>query len=120
MAATRTRLGCHSAQIDLAAISNVSSRGVLEWSDRSHAPAGISDSSADDIGGLPCIKQDLAQPPSIPEPEQISTAGPLIVELELVAHVVKSVVNGSGTEIHARTFDGTIPGHLTVRQATNI
>ena len=74
----------------------------MERSARSHAPAGTANSSDDDIGGLPRIKQDLAQPPSIPEVEQISTGGPLIVEAELVARVLKRVVDGSGTEIHAR------------------
>jgi len=82
---------------------------------RSHARAGTADFSDDDIGGLPRIKQDLAQPPSVPEHEQTSTGGPLIVEVEIVAREVKKVVNGSGTEIHARTFNGTIPGALIVR-----
>ena len=117
LAAARIGLGCHSAQVELAAISHLSSRGVVERSARSHAPAGTADSSDDDIGGLPRIKQDLAQPPSIPELEQISTGGPLIVEAELVARVLKRVVDGSGTEIHARTFNGAIPRPLTVRQA---
>ena len=62
-------------------------------------------------------KQDLAQPPSVPEHEQTSTGGPLIVEVEIVAREVKKVVNGSGTEIHARTFNGTIPDALIVRHA---
>ena len=82
---------------------------------RSYARAGTADLSADDIGGLPRIKQDLAQPPSVPEHEQTSTGGPLIVEVEIVAREVEKVVNGSGTEIHARTFNGTIPGALIVR-----
>ena len=85
----------------------------MERSARNHAPAGTADSSDDDIGGLLRIKQDLAQLPSIPELEQISTGGPLIAEAELV----KRVVDGSGTEIHARTFNGAVPGPLTVRQA---
>ncbi|MCY4593384.1 MAG: hypothetical protein OXC19_01125, partial [Bryobacterales bacterium] len=81
----------------------------------SYARAGTADLSDDDIGGLPRIKQDLAQPPSVPEHERISTGGPLIVEFEIDAREVKKVVNGSGTEIHARTFNGTIPGALIVR-----
>lgn len=68
--------------------------------------------SADDIGGLPCVKQDLVQPPFAPEHEQISIGGPLIVEVELVAREVKKVVSGSGAEFHARTFNGSIPGPL--------
>ncbi len=82
---------------------------------RSYARAGTADLSGDDIGGLPRIKQDLAQPPSVPEHEQTSTGGPLLVEVEIVAREVKKVVNGSGTEIHARTFNGTIPGALIAR-----
>ena len=82
---------------------------------RSHARAGTADLSADDTGGLPRIKQDLAQPPSVPEHEQTSTGGPLIVEVEIVTREVKKVVNGPGTEIHARTFNGMIPGALIVR-----
>ena len=76
--------------------------------------AGIADLSAAEIGGLPRIKQDLVQPPFVPEHEQVSAGGPLIVEVELVAREVKKVVDGSGTEIHALTFNGSIPGPLIV------
>lgn len=68
--------------------------------------------SADDIGGLAGTKQDLAQPSSVPEHEQISTGGPPIVEVELVAREVKKVVSGSGAEFYASTFNRSIPGPL--------
>ena len=80
----------------------------------SQARAGAADLSSDDIGGLPRIKQDLVEPPLVPMHEQISPGGPVIVEVELLAREVKKVVDGAGTEVHALTFNGSIPGPLIV------
>ncbi|MYB51218.1 MAG: nitrite reductase, copper-containing [Acidobacteriia bacterium] len=102
-------------------MSKVSRRRVLKATGAiaampaaSQGGAGSADLSSDDIGGLPRIKQDLVEPPLVPKHEQISPGGPVIVEVELVAREVKKVVDGAGTEVHALTFNGSIPGPLIV------
>ena len=67
-----------------------------------------------DISKLPRIKQELVEPPFVPEHEQVATVGPKIVEVELVAHEGKRVIDDDGTEIDALTFNGSIPGPLII------
>lgn len=102
-------------------MSKVSRRRVLKATGAlaampaaSEGGAGASALSADEIGGLPRIRQDLVEPPYVPKHEQIAPGGPVIVEVELVAEEVKKVVDGAGTEVHALTFNGSIPGPLIV------
>ena len=68
--------------------------------------------SVDDILRLPRVKQELVDPPSVPRHEQVADGGPVMVEVELVAREVKKVVDEIGTEIHALTFNDSIPGPL--------
>ncbi len=67
-----------------------------------------------DISKLPRIKQELVDPPFVPEHEQVATGGPKIVEVELVAHEGKRVIDNDGTEIDALMFNGSIPGPLII------
>ncbi len=67
-----------------------------------------------DISKLPRVKQELVDPPFVPEHEQVATGGPKIVEVELVAHEGKRVIDDDGTEIDALMFNGSIPGPLII------
>lgn len=101
-------------------MSKVTRRRVLQASGSLAAmPAASQDRdvaniSHEDIPRLPRVKQDLVAPPSVPRHEQVAKGGPVIVEIELVAREVRKVVDGSGTEIHALTFNGSIPGPLII------
>ena len=69
---------------------------------------------ASDLGKLPRVKQELVDPPFVPKHEQIARGGPVIAEVELVVHEGTKVVDESGTEIHALTFNDPIPGPLII------
>ena len=70
--------------------------------------------AAADAASLPRVKQELVPPPAVPEHEQIASGGPRIVEVELVVREDKRVIDSDGTEIHALTYNGSIPGPLVV------
>lgn len=70
--------------------------------------------AATDPASLPRVKQELVPPPAVPEHEQIASGGPRIVEVEFVVHEDKRVIDSDGTEIHALTYNGSIPGPLVV------
>lgn len=70
--------------------------------------------AATDPASLPRVKQELVAPPGVPEHEQIAPSGPRIVEVEFVVHEDKRVIDSDGTEIHALTYNGSIPGPLVV------
>ena len=102
-------------------MSKVSRRSVLKATGAlaampaaSQGGAGAADLPSDEIGDLPRVKQDLVEPPLVPKHEQVSQGGPVIVEVELVAREVTKVVDSVGTEVHALTFNGSIPGPLIV------
>ena len=67
-----------------------------------------------DSSKLPRIRQELVAPPFVPQHEQIAPGGPVIIEVELVVHEGTKVVDDSGTEIHALTFNDSIPGPLII------
>ena len=71
-------------------------------------------SAGADISGLPRIKQELVDPPFVPEHKQIAVGGPKIVEVEFVVHEGKRVIDNDGTEIDALMFNGSIPGPLII------
>ncbi len=101
-------------------MSKVTRRRILQASGSLAAmPAASQDKSTasisqEEIPRLHRVKQDLVDPPSVPQHEQMTEGGPVIVEVELVAREAKMLVDGSGTEIHALTFNGSIPGPLIV------
>ena len=67
-----------------------------------------------DIRGLPRVKQELVAPPFVPEHKQVAAGGPKIVEVELVVHEGKRVIDDDGTEIDALMFNDSIPGPLII------
>ncbi len=102
-------------------IFNVSRRGFLEsggplaaMSAMTQTVAAAVPSAGADINGLPRIKQELVDPPFVPEHEQIAVGGPKIVEVEFVVHEGKRVIDNDGTEIDALMFNGSIPGPLII------
>lgn len=70
--------------------------------------------AATDPDRLPRVKQELVAPPAVPEHEQVASGGPRIVEVEFVVREDKRVIDSDGTEIHALTYNGSIPGPLVV------
>ena len=67
-----------------------------------------------DTSGLPRVRQKLVDPPFVPEHTQVAPTGPRIVEVELVVDEARRVIDGDGTEIHALTFNGSIPAPLII------
>ncbi len=64
--------------------------------------------------GLPRVRQQLVDPPFVPDHAQVADGGPTIVEVELVVREATRVIDDDGTEIHALTFNGSVPGPLIV------
>ena len=67
-----------------------------------------------DISGLPRVRQELVDPPFVPEHEQVAAGGPKIIGVELVVHEGKRVIDAAGTEIQALMFNDSIPGPLII------
>lgn len=67
-----------------------------------------------DISTLPRVKAELATPPFVHPHSQKAVGGPKIVEFTMVIEEKKLVVDGEGTEVHAMTFNGSVPGPLMV------
>ncbi|BDA85409.1 nitrite reductase, copper-containing [Aureimonas sp. SA4125] len=69
---------------------------------------------APDVSTLPRVKVELATPPFVHPHTQKAVGGPKIVEFTMVIEEKKLVVDGEGTEVHAMTFNGSVPGPLMV------
>lgn len=67
-----------------------------------------------DVDKLPRVRQQLVDPPFVPDHAQVAEGGPRIVEVEMVVQEDTRVIDDQGTEIHALTFNGSIPGPLIV------
>ena len=67
-----------------------------------------------DVQALPRVRQQLVDPPFVPDHTQVAEGGPKVVEVELVVREDRRVIDDDGTEIHALTFNGSIPGPLIV------
>lgn len=76
--------------------------------------AAASAAAATDPAKLPRVKQELVAPPAVPKHEQVATGGPKIVEVEFTVREDKRTIDSIGTEIHALSYNGTIPGPLVV------
>ena len=70
--------------------------------------------SEEKIEDLPRVKQELVSPPFAPKHEIVANGGPKVVEITMVIEEKPMVIDGSGTEIIALTFNGTMPGPLVV------
>lgn len=67
-----------------------------------------------EIAVLPRVKVELAKPPFVHEHAQKAVGGPKIVEFTLTIEEKKMVLDDKGTEVHAMTFNGSVPGPLMV------
>ncbi|WP_104666379.1 copper-containing nitrite reductase [Ensifer adhaerens] len=67
-----------------------------------------------DISTLPRVKVDLVKPPFVHAHDQVAKTGPRVVEFTMTIEEKKLVIDREGTEIHAMTFNGSVPGPLMV------
>jgi len=67
-----------------------------------------------DISSLPRVKVELARPPFVHAHTQKAEGGPKIVEFTMTIEEKKMVIDDKGTEVHAMTFNGSVPGPLMV------
>ena len=101
-------------------MSNISRRRFLEAAGPLAAMSAMTQegtaapSAQADISGLPRVRQELVDPPFVPEHEQVAAGGPKIIEVELVVHEGKRVIDAAGTEIQALMFNDSIPGPLII------
>ncbi|NKL21147.1 copper-containing nitrite reductase [Rhizobium leguminosarum] len=67
-----------------------------------------------DLSALPRKKVELIKPPFVHEHTQKAEGGPKVVEFTLTIEEKKVIVDDQGTEVHAMTFNGSVPGPLMV------
>ncbi|MFN7090312.1 MAG: copper-containing nitrite reductase [Allorhizobium sp.] len=67
-----------------------------------------------DIAKLQRVKVDLVAPPFIHAHSQKAEGGPKVVEFTLTIEEKKIIVDDAGTEVHAMTFNGSVPGPMMV------
>jgi nitrite reductase (NO-forming) len=67
-----------------------------------------------DLSALPRVKLDLVKPPFVHEHSQKAEGGPKVVEFTLTIEEKKMILDDAGTEVHAMTFNGSVPGPLMV------
>jgi nitrite reductase (NO-forming) len=63
---------------------------------------------------LPRQHVELVAPPFVHPHQQAVNYGPKIMEFRLVIEEKKLVIDGTGTTIHAMTYNGSVPGPLMV------
>jgi nitrite reductase (NO-forming) len=69
---------------------------------------------AADIAKLDRVKIDLVKPPFVHAHAQKAEGAPKVVEFTLTIEEKKIIVDDAGTEVHAMTFNGSVPGPLMV------
>ncbi|MFL0691249.1 MAG: copper-containing nitrite reductase [Agrobacterium tumefaciens] len=69
---------------------------------------------AGDIAKLERVKVDLVAPPFVHAHSQKAEGGPKVVEFTLTIEEKKIIVDDAGTEVHAMTFNGSVPGPMMV------
>ena len=67
-----------------------------------------------DLSKLERVKLELVKPPFVHAHTQKAEGGPKIYEVTLTIEEKKIVVDDAGTEVHAMTFDGSVPGPMIV------
>lgn len=67
-----------------------------------------------DLSHLPRVKVELVKPPFVHEHTQKAEGGPKVVEFTLTIEEKKLILDDAGTEVHAMTFNGSVPGPLMV------
>jgi nitrite reductase (NO-forming) len=75
----------------------------------------VSEAAPADMSGYERVRQILVAPPFAPDHEQIPTAPPRIVEIEMVTEERLMVVDeDTGASIWALTYNGSVPGPLII------
>lgn len=69
---------------------------------------------AADIAKLERVKVELVRPPFVHAHTQKADGAPKVVEFTLTIEEKKIIVDDAGTEVHAMTFNGSVPGPLMV------
>lgn len=78
------------------------------------ATGTLKKASAAEIAALPREKVELVKPPFVHAHTQVANGGPKVVEFTMVIEEKKMILDDAGTEVHAMTFNGTVPGPLMV------
>lgn len=78
------------------------------------ATGTLKKASAAEIAALPREKVELVKPPFVHAHSQVANGGPKVVEFTMVIEEKKMILDDAGTEVHAMTFNGTVPGPLMV------
>ena len=60
------------------------------------------------------VTQKLVPPPFLPAHDQIASGAPKVIQVRLVIEEKTMVIDDEGTEIHAMTFNGSVPGPIIV------
>ncbi len=76
--------------------------------------APLNAATADDIGRLERVTQELVRPPFLPDHEQIATGDPKVVQVRMVIEEKLMDVGPNGATIQAMTFEGSVPGPIIV------
>lgn len=74
----------------------------------------IKKASEAEIAALPREKVELVNPPFVHAHSQVAKGGPKVIEFTMVIEEKKMILDDAGTEVHAMTFNGTVPGPLMV------
>jgi nitrite reductase (NO-forming) len=74
-------------------------------------PAGA---STKDVAGLPREKVTLVPPPFVHAHDQVAKSGPRVVEFTMTIEEKPMVIDADGTQLHAMTYNGSVPGPLMV------
>ncbi len=67
-----------------------------------------------DVSTLPRQKVELVAPPFVHAHSQKAEGGPKVVEFTLTIEEKKIVLDDKGTEVHAMTYNGSVPGPMMV------
>jgi len=78
------------------------------------ATGTLKKATAAEIAALPREKVELVKPPFVHAHSQVANGGPKVVEFTMVIEEKKMILDDAGTEVHAMTFNGTVPGPLMV------
>ncbi|MGB3814589.1 MAG: copper-containing nitrite reductase [Shinella sp.] len=67
-----------------------------------------------DIAKLERVKVELVKPPFVHPHTQKAEGGPKVYEFTMTIEEKKMILDDKGTEVHAMTFNGSVPGPLMV------
>jgi len=77
-------------------------------------PAAKKPGTAPDLSGLERVQVELLAPPRVHAHEARASGKPRVVEFRMVIEEKVLVIDDQGTEVHAMTFNGSVPGPLLV------